>query len=63
MNIKSFVTVLETSRITGRSEGAIRRRLQEKKLPYIKIGFSVLIPKEEVQKLKKEKEVDQCVMR
>lgn len=54
-NLENYVTIREASKISDRSEGAIRRRIQEGKLTCIKVGYSVLIPIKSVEELKKSK--------
>ncbi len=54
INLNELFTIQETALETKKSEGLLRKRIYENKLQSIKVGHSVLIPREEVDRLKKE---------
>ena len=54
INLNELFTIQETALETKKSEGLLRKRIYEIKLQSIKVGHSVLIPREEVDRLKKE---------
>jgi len=53
VDVSNYLTVRQASKICDRSEAAIRKRIQDKTLQFVKVGHSVLIPIEEVDRLKK----------
>ena len=54
INLEDLLTIQETALETKKSESLLRKRIQDNKLSFVKIGYSVLIPREEVEKIKKE---------
>ena len=54
IKLSDLLTIQETALETKKSEGLLRKRIYENKLQSIKVGHSVLIPREEVERLKKE---------
>jgi len=56
INLKDLLTIQETALETKKSESLLRKRIQDNKLSFVKIGYSVLIPRKEVEKIKKENE-------
>jgi len=52
VDVSNYLTVRQASKISDRSEAALRKRIQDGKLCFIKVGHAVLIPKEQVEKLK-----------
>lgn len=54
INLDFFLTIQQAAIESKKSESLLRKRIQDNKLKHLKVGHSLLIPKEEVEKLKEE---------
>ncbi|MFQ5788216.1 MAG: helix-turn-helix domain-containing protein, partial [Thermodesulfobacteriota bacterium] len=52
VKLSDYLTVRQASKMCDRSEAALRKRIQDGKLCFIKVAHAVLIPRNEVEKLK-----------